>query len=120
LQRRTGSETYDKIHSGREFDEVTGFALRRFDSKFAGWFNDNVHEAIEGDWNLVRGYAKWCESLFQISEAAVMRILIIIDDLERLARAGRQQEIMPANCIFADAKHDIASVRVNRVPRRQV
>ncbi len=113
LQSRTGSQSNRQIHIGFERDVISSFAQWRFNPEFTRLSIDwHVHEAIECNGNLVGRDAVRFQRSRQVTKAALVRILVAVDDAKGVFAARREKKVMSAHGVFNDTEHDIAPIGV--------
>lgn len=113
----TGGQADDEIHLGLNDQPLPGPAFGRQDFDLAGAAVDiDMHEDVEGDGNVIAFDAVRLERTAQIAVAAVMRVSVAINNAERVAATGGEQEIVTSDIVFHDVEHDVAAVGIKWMP----
>jgi len=110
-----GRQADDQIHLGPQQNRVAGLRAWRQNLERAVRIDLNIHENIKGGRNGIGRDAEWRQARSQIREAARMRRIVFVNDLEGLGTARCQQEIVPAYIIGGDREHRPAAVRIEHV-----
>ena len=116
LQCRTSRQGHCQVHLGLESDGVSRFALGRINAQFSACsINRNIHEAVESDGYPIRCDAVGFKRDGQVAKAAVVGLLVAVDDTEGVLAAGREKKVMSAHSVLDYPQHHVATVWIQGI-----
>src|SRR5215210_389378 len=116
LLGRAGRDAHHEIHLRPQVHEVARLGEGRADGDLPERGNFYVHEHVEGRRDVVCSYPEGVEALGQILQAArVVALVALVEHLEGLRAAGREEKVVPADLVFDDGEHWVAAVGVEHV-----
>ena len=116
LKCRKSCQGHCEVHFSLESDRLPRFALGRLNAQLSRCsINGHIHETIESDGYSIRPDTVQFKRSGKIAKAAVVGLLVTVDDAEDVLAAWREEEVVSTYSILDDTQHHVAAIRIEWV-----